>query len=69
MIMQIMMPSISFLGHLSGLLVGVLQCYGVLNWLLPSAGMTLTLLAQSHPGGFSAAHDDERTTVSSYRTC
>lgn len=61
-----MMPSISFLGHLSGLLVGVLQCYGVLNWLLPSAGTALTLLS---PRGLSAAYDDERTTVSSYRPC
>lgn len=33
-----MMPAISFLGHLSGLLVGVLQCYGVLRCFMPSAG-------------------------------
>ena len=32
------MPNISFLGHLTGLLVGVLHVYGLLHWAIPSNG-------------------------------
>ncbi len=34
---QLVMPHISFVGHLSGLLVGILQAYGCLGVLFPSA--------------------------------
>ena len=33
---QIMMPNISFLGHLSGLVVGLLFAWGKLTWAVPS---------------------------------
>jgi len=33
---SIIMPQVSFMGHLSGILVGTLQTYGGLDWLLPS---------------------------------
>ena len=32
---QFIMPNISFLGHLSGILLGTLQTFGMLNYLLP----------------------------------
>ena len=35
-VIQFIMPHISFLGHLSGILVGTLQYYGVLDKLFPS---------------------------------
>lgn len=35
-VLQFIMPQISFLGHLSGILVGTLQYYGVLDKLFPS---------------------------------
>lgn len=35
-VLQFIMPHISFLGHLSGILVGTLQFYGVLDRLFPS---------------------------------
>lgn len=35
-VLQFIMPQISFLGHLSGILVGTLQYYGVLDILFPS---------------------------------
>jgi hypothetical protein len=35
---QVMMPNISFLGHLLGLLVGVCQTSGLLRPLMPSNG-------------------------------
>lgn len=35
-LLQLAIPNISFLGHLSGLLVGVLHVGGLLAWLLPS---------------------------------
>lgn len=41
-IIQIMMPHISFIGHLSGLLIGIVQAYGGLNFLFPTAGMLNT---------------------------
>ena len=34
--LQIIIPNVSFLGHLSGILVGTLQVYGLLDILLPS---------------------------------
>jgi len=34
--LQIIIPNISFLGHLSGILAGTLQVYGLLDILLPS---------------------------------
>lgn len=34
--LQIVMPHISFMGHLSGILVGTLQTYGCLDFLFPS---------------------------------
>ena len=35
-VLQFIMPQISFLGHLSGILIGTLQYYGVLDKLFPS---------------------------------
>jgi len=35
-VLQFIMPQISFLGHLSGILIGTLQYYGVLDILFPS---------------------------------
>ncbi|KAL7534257.1 hypothetical protein ACHAWF_004769 [Thalassiosira exigua] len=35
-VLQVIMPQISFLGHLSGILVGTLQYYGALDVLFPS---------------------------------
>jgi hypothetical protein len=37
-IIQLLLPRISFVGHLSGLLIGVLQSYGCLAFLFPSSG-------------------------------
>ena len=34
--LQILIPNVSFLGHLSGILMGTLQAYGGLNFLFPS---------------------------------
>lgn len=34
--MQFFMPNISFVGHLSGILVGLLAVYGCMDWLMPS---------------------------------
>ena len=36
-VLQIMMPNISFLGHLTGLLVGILYVYGLLGWAIPNS--------------------------------
>jgi len=36
-LLQIIMPGISFLGHLSGIFVGYLYILGFLNWFLPSS--------------------------------
>ena len=36
-IMQFLLPHVSFLGHLSGILVGTLQLYGVFDCILPSS--------------------------------
>lgn len=38
-IIQLMLPHISFVGHLSGLLVGILQSYGCIAFLFPSAAL------------------------------
>lgn len=35
-VLQIMIPHISFLGHLSGILVGTLQLHGLFNFIFPS---------------------------------
>lgn len=35
-VLQFIMPQISFLGHLSGILIGTLQYYGVMDFLFPS---------------------------------
>ena len=35
-VMQFVMPNISFLGHLSGMLVGLLSVYGVMDLIMPS---------------------------------
>ena len=37
-ILQVVIPNISFMGHLSGILVGLLVVYGGMNVLLPSTG-------------------------------
>jgi len=34
-VLQFVMPNLSFAGHLSGIVAGTLQLYGMLNWLLP----------------------------------
>lgn len=45
---QVLLPNISFLGHLSGILVGILQVYGVLNpIILPSHDYLRKLELQS----------------------
>lgn len=56
-----MMPAISFLGHLSGILVGMLQVSGLLSPILPSQGepclpleyyaMSLLLFSLVHSSG------------------
>jgi rhomboid domain-containing protein 1 len=33
---QFIMPHVSFLGHLSGIIIGTMQCHGVLDRLFPS---------------------------------
>lgn len=38
---QVILPHISFTGHLSGILVGLLHVYGLTKSLLPSPGMLL----------------------------
>lgn len=38
-LIQLMLPHISFVGHLSGLLVGILQSYGCIAFLFPSASL------------------------------
>jgi len=35
-ILQFIMPGVSFLGHMSGILVGFAYTFGFLNWLIPS---------------------------------
>lgn len=37
-VLQVLIPGISFLGHLSGILIGAMLVYGALNFLLPSVG-------------------------------
>jgi len=54
-ILQIMIPQISFLGHLSGLLVGVLYCYGCLGIFMPSTAF-LSEMEKWRPFSALAAH-------------
>jgi membrane associated rhomboid family serine protease len=42
-ILQVVIPNISFLGHASGIIVGLLVVYGSLNFLLPSTDFLLHL--------------------------
>lgn len=35
LVLQLVMPNLSFAGHLSGIVVGTLQLYGMLRWLMP----------------------------------
>lgn len=50
-LLSVMMPNISFMGHLSGILVGTLQSSQVLNWLFP-ADAFLRELEQSSSSRF-----------------
>jgi len=63
-VLQVMVPQISFLGHLSGLLCGILYSYGCLNVVMPSTAFiknmetwsSLSLLTK-HPA-FKKCPDD-----------
>mmetsp|Transcript_23108 Transcript_23108/g.67318 ORF Transcript_23108/g.67318 Transcript_23108/m.67318 type:complete len:367 (-) Transcript_23108:105-1205(-) len=50
-VLQVLIPNVSFIGHLSGILMGTLQARGGLKWVLPSVGFTHALegLAQLQP--------------------
>ena len=52
--LQIIMPQASFLGHLSGILVGTMQCRGTLNALFPSDAILRGWEAASGPLAFLA---------------
>jgi hypothetical protein len=49
-LIQLMLPHISFVGHLSGLLVGILQSYGCIAFLYPSASLINKLEGSSACG-------------------
>ena len=44
-LLQLMIPNVSFLGHFSGILLGTWQANGGLRWLLPSVELTRELEA------------------------
>jgi hypothetical protein len=46
-VLQIIIPNLSFLGHLSGILAGTCQLYGVWNCLLPSESLLSRIESQS----------------------
>lgn len=50
--MQILMPNISFLGHICGLICGIFYAYGMFEWILPSR-QYCDELEKGHPEWFS----------------
>lgn len=46
-LLQLMIPNVSFLGHFSGIMLGTWQANGGLRWLLPSVELTRELEAWS----------------------
>jgi len=53
--LQVLVPNVSFLGHLSGVLVGTLQAHGALNCLLPSLEATKWMETHLAAGGNQCA--------------
>jgi hypothetical protein len=52
-VLQLLIPNVSFMGHLSGIVTGTVQAHGGLNCLLPSVDMCRLIEAKvvfsSHP--------------------
>jgi len=42
-VLQLLIPNVSFIGHLSGIVMGTFQARGGLQWVLPSVGFTRAL--------------------------
>jgi hypothetical protein len=42
-VLQLIMPELSFVGHLSGIVAGTLQLYGFLGWAMPSDTLLLQM--------------------------
>ena len=62
---QFIMPHVSFLGHLSGIIIGTMQCHGLLDRLFPSYER---LQEWEILGSASSSNENGRSTVSAFVT-
>lgn len=60
---QFIMPHVSFLGHLSGIIIGTMQCHGLLDRLFPSYER---LREWEILGSATSSNENGRSTVSAF---
>ena len=63
-LIQVILPGISFLGHLSGILVGLLAVSGLLQVVVPSQGIIGFIFSLSLHFSFSLFHKRSQVSIS-----
>jgi hypothetical protein len=67
-VIQLILPNISFLGHLSGILAGTCHLYGGWNCLLPNEALLLRLESVAAQCGLTSYPSFVSTSASTYST-